>query len=125
MNYNHILLIDDDRDDREIFVEALREISDSVHCTTSDDAANALLQLRNGTLKPDIIFLDIHMTLISGPEFLRQIKMIAYLKEIPVIILSTHAGQATIDLTKELGAYDYISKPTTFSGMVDILKSIL
>jgi CheY-like chemotaxis protein len=125
MFYRNILHIDDDADDQEIFTSALQSLSESVVCTAFSNAREALDQLTLNTLKPDVIFLDLNMPIMSGQEFLKQVKKLDATKHIPVIIFSTSSNKSTIALTKELGAIDFITKPNRFDQLVDILKPII
>ena len=125
MAYQNLLLIDDDEDDRGIFTDAVKEVSESVICHTLSSAREALKKLLAKDLKPHVIFLDLNMPVMNGQQFLIEIKKHVELKNIPVIILSTTSNSATIKLTKELGAHDFISKPGRFNELVHILTSIL
>jgi CheY-like chemotaxis protein len=125
MVYNNILLIDDDEDDQEIFRTALDKIEPSVRCTELNNAREALQKLVAGEIRPDLIFLDLNMPLMNGQQFLMEIKKVDDLKDIPVIILSTSSHKATIELTKELGAMDFYSKPDKFEDLTGLLRSVL
>ena len=125
MNYRNILLIDDDEDDQEIFLTALRKVSADVLCTALDDASKALQQLREKHLDPDVIFLDLNMPIMNGLQFLGEIKKDATLRSIPVVIFSTSSHPPTISLAHELGAMRFITKPDRFSDLIDILASFL
>lgn len=125
MQYQKILLIDDDIEDQEIFNSALSILSDSIECVCFVNAKEALLKLDANELSPDVIFLDLNMPLMSGQEFLMRIKNIDHLKEIPVIIFSTSSNLSTIATTKELGAIDFITKPNRFDALIEILKPII
>jgi CheY-like chemotaxis protein len=125
MRYQNIILIDDDDDDQEIFKSALETLSDSFVCNSFTNAKVALSNLVANTLHPDVIFLDLNMPVMTGQEFLREIKKQESLKNIPIIIFSTSANPDTIQLTKDLGAIDFITKPSRFDTLVDILKKII
>lgn len=125
MAYKNILLIDDDEDDREIFQSAVKEISDQVACQTFSNAAEALNQLTLKHIAPELIFLDLNMPVMNGQQFLVEIKKNDYLKDIPIIIFSTSSHPAAIQITKELGAYDFITKPDNFNNLVNILKPLI
>jgi CheY-like chemotaxis protein len=125
MRYKNILLVDDDEDDQEIFLTALEKVNHSIHCTALDNASIALNMLLEKQLNPDLIFLDLNMPVMNGQQFLTEIKKELLLKDIPVIILSTSSHKATIQLTKELGAMDFISKPDNFNALVNTLKATL
>ena len=125
MNYRNILLIDDDGDDHEIFMAALAKVSPVVVCTGYTDASKALHELEQGHISTDVIFLDLNMPIMNGQQFLHEIKKRLNLKDIPVVIFSTSSHPATIQLTKDLGAMDFITKPDKFDALIRILKSFL
>lgn len=124
MSYHTILLIDDDEDDQELFLKALQKTSTSVSFNSESNAALALQKLMRYELAPDVIFLDLNMPIMNGQQFLVEIKKCDGLKEIPVIIFSTSSNRATIDLTIEFGASQYITKPDTFDGLVSALSGV-
>ena len=125
MKYRSILLIDDDDDDQEIFLSALTKVSDSIICTPVSTAYNALQQLVDKQIIPDIIFLDLNMPIMNGQQFLVEIKKKSGLKDIPVVIFSTSSHPNTIRLAMEFGAMAFITKPNRFDDVVSILTSIL
>ena len=125
MKFREILLIDDDEDDQEIFNLALDQVSPNLNCQSINDASLALQKLEDQEIIPDVIFLDLNMPIMNGQQFLKEIKQRKQLKHIPVIIFSTSYHQATIDLTKEMGARDFVTKPGTVDELVKILKPIL
>jgi CheY-like chemotaxis protein len=123
--YQNLLIIDDDDDDQEIFISAVEKLSVSIHCNAICSAFEALEKLESDEIKPDLIFLDLNMPLMSGQQFLLEIKKIAKLSDIPVIIFSTSSHPQTIAITKELGALDFITKPSKITELVTILSRIL
>lgn len=123
MLYTHILLIDDDEDDQEIFLSALNVAACDVKCSIQCSAVDALHQLANQRLSPDVIFLDLNMPVMNGQQFLVEIKKHEILQAIPIIVLSTSSHSATIALTKELGATDFVTKPDKFNELVAILTT--
>ena len=125
MNYRNVLLIDDDEDDHEIFLSAVKVMERQVNCTLSYDATEALAKLLSKEIVPDVIFLDLNMPVMSGQQFLVEIKKNAALKDIPVIIFSTSSHFNTIQQMKELGAQQFITKPDKYEDLVNILKPIL
>ncbi|MES2514397.1 MAG: response regulator [Bacteroidota bacterium] len=125
MQYQNIVLIDDDAEDHEIFGTALSLVSKQLNFSSFTNAKVALDKLDANEIDPDIIFLDLNMPVMSGEEFLTRIKKIDHLKHIPVIIFSTTSNPSTIAGTKQLGAIDFITKPNRFDTLVDILKPII
>lgn len=124
MPFQNILLIDDDDDDQEIFFTAANEISRNITCLGLVNAADALKRLSQKEITPDVIFLDLNMPVMNGQQFLVEIKKRPDLKSIPIIIFSTSSNRTTIQLMKDLGAYDFITKPEKYDALVNILKPL-
>ena len=88
--YKRLLLIDDDHDDHEFFLEAIKEIDSSITCTTFFDGEQALGQLKNtGSEVPDLIILDTHMPKLNGKQILAELKRIPNLRDVPVVMYSS------------------------------------
>lgn len=116
------MLIDDDPDDQEIFLSALAKVADKVACETVDSGIDALHRLQQNKVLPECIFLDLNMPIMTGQEFLVEIKKLPGLKEIPVIIFSTTSHTKIIASTRALGAHDFITKPDKFQDLIEIMK---
>jgi len=125
MRYKNLLLIDDDEDDQELFIEAAKEISGDIKITVVPDAATALAKLVNKSVSADVIFSDLNMPRMTGQQFLLEIKKHPGLKDIPVIIFSTSSHTHTIQLVKDFGAFDFIAKPGLFNELVSTLRRLL
>jgi DNA-binding response OmpR family regulator len=124
--YKRVLLIDDDRDDHEFFMEALHEIDGSITCTAFFDGEHALGQLKKvGGEVPDLIILDTNLPKLNGKQILAELKRIPNLKEIPVVMYSTFFSERdNIELTN-LGAMHYLAKPSKFEEFRSSLKELL
>src|SRR5512138_3169396 len=100
-----VLLIDDDRDDAELFKEALAEIDAAIYFEYYEDSKTGLkMLLDRHTNLPDLIFLDINMPIISGWQCLSEFKKAEHLKHIPVIMFTTSSQPREKEAAKELGA---------------------
>jgi len=108
----HVLLIDDDRDDAEIFSDALSELQLDVILDHFDDGRQALGALVNAP--PQIIFLDINMPSINGWDCLREIKNLASFQNIPIVMYSTANLNKTGLTPKDVGASAFLTKPSDF-----------
>ena len=125
MKYKNILLIDDDEDDQDLFLLALKELQASIKFVGFYDALLAFNKLVNKEISPDAIFLDLNMPIINGFQFLSLLKKTDELKNIPIIIYSTSSQENMIKLAKENGAHDFITKPSKFRDLVNILRTTL
>jgi CheY-like chemotaxis protein len=120
------LLIDNDEEDQEIFSMALKEADASIQCVFASDGPSALRKLNGDhSFIPSLIFIDMNMPLMNGTRCLREIKRLDHLKEAHIFIYSTATDPAAIAEVKELGAHDFIAKPPSFSGLVEILSQLL
>jgi DNA-binding response OmpR family regulator len=77
---------------------------------TKNDGQEGLEWLQEGN-NPDLIISDVNMPNISGEDFLKQIKVSALFKDIPVIMLSGIENSAERIKMLKLGADDYMIKP--------------
>lgn len=122
-----IYLADDDVDDRELFVDALKEVDPSVVLTQAKDGVQ-LMEILN-TIKdplPEILFLDLNMPGKSGFECLEEIRRQGgSLKEINIIILSTSNDPQDIERALLLGANFYAVKPNCFDMLKSFVKEML
>jgi len=124
MKYQNVLIIDDDQDDREIFLEAIKDVSSLINCTTFHDGELALGQLMEKAIAPDAIFLDLNMPRMTGMEFLERARKTDALKTTPIIIYSTSSYiEASRSQLEE--ASGYICKPDNYPDLVAILKELI
>ena len=120
-NPSKVFIIDDDEDDRELFCEALSDISDSIKCVSALNGQEALHALQNSNPLPDFIFLDLNLPRMSGTQCLAELKKMERVSSIPVIIYSTSKSEEDREKTKELGSVYFLTKP---SSMVELRKEL-
>ena len=126
MSYKNILLIDDDIDDTQFFLEALQKINKETLCRTAMNPSKALEDLVIAEQLPDIIFLDYNMPAVNGLEFLKRMLQIERLRHIEVIVLSTPPEEVmTPWLDRNNIRVKYISKPVHMEELQEILKDLL
>ena len=124
-----ILLIEDNADHVELIIKALRNnnVLNEVHAVTSGEEAIDFLHQRGAYVdaaRPGLILLDIKLPGMDGIEFLRQIKADPKLKPIPVVVLSTSAGEKEIVGCYNCGANSYIVKPVDFEQFAKVVKEV-
>jgi len=120
------LLVDDDNDDRELFSEALATVNPVIICDLAADAEEALNKLHSKDIDaPDMIFLDINLPVMTGWQFLTDLKSQEQYKDIPVIMYSTSSNQRDKDIAKDLGALCFITKPSAFKKLQNTLDIIV
>ena len=74
--------------------------------------------------RPDLILLDLNMPRKDGREALREIKADPRLRAIPVVVLTASMSEEDVLRTYDLGAAGYITKPVTFEGLVEVVKTL-
>lgn len=108
----HILLVDDDEDDQNLFKGAARELDPDIVCVSVSDGTEALAYLQDESGRiPDFIFLDLRMPGLSGEECLIEIKKIPRVSKIPVIVYTTSRDVEESRRLKKIGAAHFASKP--------------
>lgn len=73
---------------------------------------------------PSLILLDLNMPKIDGRKAIEELKKNPDIMKIPIIVLTTSNVKEDINLVYEAGASSFIVKPSLFSSLVNIMKSI-
>ena len=121
-----ILIIDDDRDDSDLFTEALSAVKGPTICYRAGDGEEAMEKLEENEIeKPDMIFLDINMPVMDGWECLSKLKSADRFKDIPVIMHTTSALKIDRDNARRLGALCFITKQPDFQILKRILEIVV
>lgn len=125
----HILMAEDNPDDIELAMEALKDAKVGNTLKVVKDGEEALAYLHGegpyqGSLRPDLILLDLNMPRKDGREVLKEIKNHPTLRRIPVVILTTSQAEEDILNTYDLHANCYITKPVDFTQFLKVVRSI-
>jgi two-component system response regulator len=131
-NEVEILLVEDNPNDVELTLRALkkRNLANKVH--VAKDGAEALEYIfANGAYAhrkvehhPKVILLDLKLPKVDGQEVLRQIKSNERTKIIPVVVLTSSKEEKDIVESYKLGANSYITKPVDFDKFVDSVSEL-
>ena len=126
-----ILICDDDEDDRMLTQQALEGAHVSNDLRFVEDGEQLLDYLyQRGEFggetgkapRPGLILLDLNMPKMDGREALKRIKDDPTLCDIPVVVLSTSRLDQDIIRSYQLGVNSFITKPVTFTGLVDAMN---
>jgi CheY-like chemotaxis protein len=120
-----IFIIDDDVEDQEIFMEAVKEVDPSIVCFASTSGEQALEQLASGSIHPDLIFLDLNMPKLNGKQILGEIKKIPEVNKIPVIMYSTSFAPRDLEEIQRVGAVHHLLKPSRFDDLCNALRGLI
>jgi two-component system response regulator len=127
-----ILIVEDNLDDAELTIRALKKSHLANHVTHLVDGAEALDFLfamgsyagRNVLNVPKVILLDLKMPKVNGLEVLTRIKAEPHTKMIPVVILTSSAEDPDVKKAYDLGANSYIVKPVEFHDFVRVITEL-
>ena len=126
-----ILICDDDEDDRMLTQQALQDahVSNSIRFVVDGEQLLDYLYQRGEYAgetgkapRPGLILLDLNMPKMNGREALKIIKEDKSLHDIPVVVLSTSRLDEDIVRSYQLGVNSFITKPVTFTGLVDAMN---
>jgi CheY-like chemotaxis protein len=124
--YKVVLLIDDDREDQEIFGDAVREVDRNVRFMSEFNSDQAITNITTRTgERPEIIFLDLNMPRLNGKQVLSELKRDPEMSRIPVVMCSTFFGDRDKQETARLGAAHHLVKPTRFNELCEEIAKIL
>ncbi len=125
-----LLLVEDNPDDVEIAIRALRKSCQISDIRVVRDGEEALrLLLRDGdqdldTFRPDLILLDLNLPKVSGFDVLEKIKTNDGLSSIPVIVLTVSEREEDILKSYQLGANTYVTKPVDFAKFTHAVDTL-
>ena len=124
-----ILLVEDNPGDARLTLEALKDAKISNRIMIARDGVEALAILRRegphaGAARPDLILLDLNLPRMDGRELLREIKVDAAFRRIPVVVLTTSSAEEDIISSYDLHANCYITKPVDLEQFTRVTKAI-
>ena len=127
-----ILLVEDNQDDVELTLHALRKesLANNIHVARDGEEALELLFCsgahagRSFDMPPRLILLDLKLPKVGGIEVLRRLKSDQRTKTIPVVILTSSREERDLVESYGLGANSYIQKPVDFDQFRETVKSL-
>jgi CheY-like chemotaxis protein len=114
-----VLVIDDDRDSRDLITEALE--SEGYRVVTAADGEEALCWIRTTPRKPRVILLDLMMPGMDGMQLRSELMRDPVLGAIPVIALS--ADPSAIVAARSLSFGGYLKKPVQLDALLGIVHA--
>jgi CheY-like chemotaxis protein len=127
-----ILMADDDPDDRQMTKEAFAEshLANDLRFVEDGEELMEYLHRRGkyadpaSSPRPGLILLDLNMPRKDGREALEELKQDPKLRTIRVVVLTTSKAEEDILRTYNLSAASYITKPVTFEGLLDVIRTV-
>lgn len=120
-----ILLVEDNADDEQLTLRAMRQSEIPNIIRVARDGAEALDFLFGGSHKlPDLVLLDLKLPKVSGLEVLHRIRNEDKTKALPVVILTSSDEERDIIESYNIGANSYIRKPVDFDEFIDAVRQL-
>lgn len=119
-----ILLIEDNFDDAELTIRALKKRNLANRLLHISDSEEALEYIFGKESNPKLILLDLKMPKIDGIEVLKRIKSDPVRKVIPVVMLTSSKEERDIVESYHLGVNAYIVKPVQFDKFIDAVDGL-
>ncbi len=125
-----ILLVEDNPEDVELAVRAIRKthLTNKIHVVS--DGAEALEYLlaegryahRRDTALPKVVFLDLKLPLVNGFEVLEQCRAQERLRRLPIVVLTSSRESQDVQRSFGLGANSYIVKPVDYQQFTTVVR---
>ncbi|MBI4493830.1 MAG: response regulator [Chloroflexi bacterium] len=127
-----ILLVEDNRMDAELLLEAFGETLPGGEIHLAPDGQVALdCLLGNDALDdrvepglPELVLLDLKLPGVSGFEVLNRIKTTPGVKRLPVVVLTSSRERSDRALAYDLGANSFLVKPLTYAGFLETARAV-
>lgn len=131
-NNEYILLVEDNPDDVELTLRALRKNNILNEVVVAKDGVEALDYLfATGKYEsfdisnmPQVILLDLKLPKVDGLEVLRKIRTHERTKLLPVVILTSSSEEQDLVTSYQLGANSYIRKPVDFNKFIEAVRQL-
>lgn len=132
MNGNIILLVEDNPDDEELTIMALKESKILNEVIVAHDGVEALEYLfatgkfagREPSFPPQLVLLDLKLPKLNGLEVLKRMRADPRTQVTPVVVLTSSSEEEDILNCYRLGANSYIRKPVEFHSFVDVVHQL-
>ncbi len=127
-----ILLVEDNPDDVDLTLRALKQRNIGNEITVVRDGAEALDYLfatggysdHDTTTMPAVVILDLKLPKVDGLEVLQRIRADERTKLVPVVILTSSKEDQDMVNSYKFGANSYVQKPVDFTQFSDAIKQL-
>jgi CheY-like chemotaxis protein len=127
-----ILLVEDNADDEELTIRALKKNNVTNHLVIAHDGVEALDYIfgtgaylgRDIAALPGLVLLDLKLPKIDGLEVLRRIRADERTRRMPVTVLTSSKEEQDVIKSYDLGANSYIRKPVDFAQFTEAVRQL-
>ena len=121
-----ILLVEDNADDEQLTLRAMRQSDVPNIIRVARDGAEALEYLfgEGSTKLPDLVLLDLKLPKVSGLEVLQRIRTSDITRTLPIVVLTSSDEERDIIESYNYGANSYVRKPVDFDEFIDAVRQL-
>ena len=131
-NIVDILLVEDNPQDAELIIRAIKKQNIANPLFNAEDGAEALdfifcrgkFSSRDGSIQPRVILLDLKLPKVNGLEVLKALKEDPATRSIPVVIVTSSQEDPDIKAAYTLGANSYVVKPVSSDAFIDAMSKL-
>src|SRR5262245_39907932 len=132
MTRKTILLVEDDLDDEELTLGALRKSNIMNEVVVVRDGEEALAHLfaksdssdRERELLPALVLLDLNLPKLNGLDVLRRIRTHPRTRVLPVVVLTGSEAEHDSEVARDLGVLSYVHKPIDFKKIAEAVGNL-
>jgi len=117
-----VLVVDDSPTMRQMILFAIKRIP-SLAVDEASDGVEALKKIKERQY--DLLITDINMPMMDGLKLVSIVRQDPQYKDVPIVIVTTEAGQADRDRAFALGANEYFTKPIQAPTVARKVKELL
>jgi len=127
-----ILLVEDNKDDEELTLRALRQNKIGDDVIVARDGVEALdflfsrgdADVSSDKQMPNVVLLDLNLPRVNGLEVLKAMRADERTSSLPVVVLTSSNEEKDIQRSYQSGANSYIRKPLDYRKFVDVVEKI-
>lgn len=127
-----ILLVEDNPDDADLTIRALKKnglASSIIHLQDGEEALDFIFckGVYSGRVfgeMPKLLILDLKMPKVDGIEVLRQVKSDSRTRAMPVVLFTSSSEERDITKSYQSGVNSYIVKPVEFESFVKVVSNV-
>ena len=116
-----VMLVDDSVSIRKFVGQMLEKAG--FHVVTAVDGQDALQQLLE--LAVDVVVTDLEMPRLNGYALIEDLRRRSATREVPVVVMTTRAGEKHANLARRLGVRHYVAKPVEEQGFIRLVGSVV
>ncbi len=124
---HHVLLVEDNPDDAELTIRALRRgrlANEIEHARDGQEAIDMLLGDRHGRPLPDLVLLDLKLPKLPGLDVLETLRADPRTKTLPVVVLTSSNEDRDLIEGYLRGANSYVRKPVDFDEFMQAVEQL-